>query len=76
MIRCTLAKSARAKINAGVDLISDVLPFGRLWYGEPNAVSEAYGELVFQVPAAQEDRARRLTHSHLKQLIHLANNTL
>jgi hypothetical protein len=20
------------------DLISDVLPFGRLWYGEPNAV--------------------------------------
>ena len=23
----------------GVNLISDVLPFGRLWYGEPNAVS-------------------------------------
>jgi hypothetical protein len=23
----------------GVDLISDALPFGRLWYGEPNAVS-------------------------------------
>jgi hypothetical protein len=22
-------------------LISDVLPFGRLWYGEPNAVSNA-----------------------------------
>jgi len=21
-----------------VDLISDALPFGRLWYGEPNAV--------------------------------------
>ena len=21
----------------GVDLISDALPFGRLWYGEPNA---------------------------------------
>jgi hypothetical protein len=21
-----------------VDLISDVLPFGRLWYGEPNAM--------------------------------------
>jgi hypothetical protein len=25
----------------GVDLISDVLPFGRLWYGEPDAVSNA-----------------------------------
>jgi hypothetical protein len=25
------------------DLISDVLPFGRLWYGEPNAVSNAIG---------------------------------
>ena len=25
----------------GVDLISDVLPFGRLWYGEPNAVTNA-----------------------------------
>ena len=23
----------------GVDLISDALPFGRLWYGEPNAVA-------------------------------------
>ena len=23
----------------GVDLISDALPFGRLWYGEPDAVS-------------------------------------
>jgi len=23
----------------GVNLISDKLPFGRLWYGEPNAVS-------------------------------------
>jgi hypothetical protein len=26
-----------------VDLISDVLPFGRLWYGEPNAISNAVG---------------------------------
>ena len=25
----------------GVDLISETLPFGRLWYGEPNAVSNA-----------------------------------
>jgi hypothetical protein len=27
----------------GVDLISDALPFGRLWYGEPNAISNAVG---------------------------------
>jgi hypothetical protein len=31
------------KDHRGVDLISDVLPFGRLWYGEPNAVSNAIG---------------------------------
>ena len=24
--------------HRGVDLISDALPFGRLWYGEPNAI--------------------------------------
>jgi hypothetical protein len=29
------------KDHRGVDLISDVLPFGRLWYAEPNAVSNA-----------------------------------
>ena len=29
------------------DLISDVLPFGRLWYGEPNAVSNAIGYAKF-----------------------------
>ncbi len=31
------------KDQRGVDLISDALPFGRLWYGEPNAVSNAIG---------------------------------
>jgi hypothetical protein len=29
------------KDRHGVDLISDALPFGLLWYGEPNAVSNA-----------------------------------
>jgi hypothetical protein len=29
------------KDKRGVDLISDALPFGRLWYGEPNAASNA-----------------------------------
>jgi hypothetical protein len=31
----------RRKDHRGVDLIPDALPFGRLWYGEPNAVSDA-----------------------------------
>ena len=29
------------KDHRGVDLISDALPFGRLWYGEPNAIASA-----------------------------------
>ena len=29
------------KDHRGVNLISDALPFGRLWYGEPNAISNA-----------------------------------
>ena len=31
------------KDHRGVDLISDALPFSRLWYGEPNAVANAIG---------------------------------
>jgi hypothetical protein len=31
------------KDHRGVDLISAALPFGRLWYSEPNAVSNAIG---------------------------------
>ena len=31
------------KDKRGVDLISDALPFGRLWYGGPNAISNAIG---------------------------------
>jgi len=41
--KCTFTKCAPAKINAGVDLISDALPFGRLWYGDANAVANAIG---------------------------------
>jgi hypothetical protein len=31
------------KDHRSVDLISDALPFGRLWYGEPHAVIDAIG---------------------------------
>ena len=36
------------KDKRGVDLISDVLPFGRLWYAETNAVSNAIGYAKFR----------------------------
>jgi hypothetical protein len=35
------------KDKRGVDLISDALPFGCLWYGEPNAISNAIGYAKF-----------------------------
>jgi hypothetical protein len=35
------------KDKRGVDLISDVLPFGRFWYGGPNAVGNAVGYAKF-----------------------------
>src|SRR5437762_1800590 len=35
------------KDDRGVDLISDALPFGGLWYGEPDAISNAVGSVKF-----------------------------
>jgi hypothetical protein len=35
------------KDHRGVDLISDVLPFGRLWYGDPDAISNAISYAKF-----------------------------
>jgi hypothetical protein len=35
------------KDHRGFDLISDALPFGRLWCGEPNAISNAVGYAKF-----------------------------
>jgi hypothetical protein len=31
----------------GFDLISDALPFDRLWYGEPDAINNAIGYAKF-----------------------------
>ena len=36
------------KDRRGVDLISDALPFGRLWYVEPTAISNAVGYAKFR----------------------------
>jgi hypothetical protein len=35
------------KDHRGFDLISDALPFGRLWYAEPNAICNAIGYAKF-----------------------------
>jgi len=34
----------------GVDLISDALPLGRLWYGEPSPISNAISYAKFSQP--------------------------
>ncbi len=36
------------KDHHGVDLISDALPFGRLWYGGPDAISNAVDYAKFR----------------------------
>jgi hypothetical protein len=36
------------KDKRGVDLISNALPFERLWYGEPDAISNAVGYAKFR----------------------------
>ncbi len=53
----------------GVDLISDVLPFGRLWYGEPQAIKDAIGYAKFysRSPDAGirvHDNAGNVTETH------------
>jgi len=56
-LRCsdhnTFTKSDRARINAAFDLISDALPFGRLWYGEPNAVANAIAYAMHYTRSAE-----------------------
>jgi hypothetical protein len=37
-----------SKDKRGVDLISDALPFGQLWYGGPNAINHAIGYAKFR----------------------------
>jgi hypothetical protein len=49
---CTFTKSDRAKDHRGVDLISDALPVGRLWYGEPGLLSSSW-PLTFWRPTVK-----------------------
>jgi hypothetical protein len=42
-----IASATARKDKRGADLISDALPFGCVWYGEPDAVSNAVGYAKF-----------------------------
>ena len=46
-MQSTIHEVRPRKDHRGVGLISDVLPFGRLWYGEPDAISNAIGYAKF-----------------------------
>jgi len=35
------------KMNAASHLISDALPFGRLWYDKPNAIENAISYAIY-----------------------------
>jgi hypothetical protein len=61
----------------GADLISDVLPFDRLWYIEPNAISNAIAYAKFRSPVthaairAYDDAGNVIeTHEHAGHLPH------
>jgi hypothetical protein len=63
------------KDHRGVDLISDALPFGRLWYEGPNAVANAIGYAEHRSPSHRavirvyDDDGNVLeTHEHKDQL--------
>jgi hypothetical protein len=57
------------KDHCGVDLVSDVLPFGRLWYDGPNAVTNATGYAMHDSRSHDAvirvyDEAGNVTHEH------------
>jgi hypothetical protein len=57
------------KDKRGVDLISDVLPFGRLWYAQPDAIINAIGYAKFRSRSHQAvirvyDEAGNVTETH------------
>jgi hypothetical protein len=45
--RLTRVRAGEWFTQCDVDVISDVLPFGRLWYGGPDAVRNALGYAEF-----------------------------
>jgi len=55
------------KEHHGVNLMSDALPFGRLWYGEPNAIGYAkfYGRSHHALIRVYDEAGNVIeTHEH------------
>jgi hypothetical protein len=59
------------KDHRGVDLISDALPFGGLWYSQPDAISNAVGfgkfysrshDAVIRLGLSEQLYARKSVH--------------
>jgi len=46
-VRDPRVRNPPRKDKRGFDLISGALPFGRLWYGEPSAITNAIGYAKF-----------------------------
>ena len=64
------------KDRRGVDLISERLPFGRLWYGEPNAIADAvdyamhFSRSVEAVIRVYDDACNVIaTHEHVGDFV-------
>jgi hypothetical protein len=63
------------KGKRGVDLISDALPFGRLWYGELNTVSNLLPNCIEilsgptdKIPSKSSETAAKLQGSRVARL--------
>jgi hypothetical protein len=59
-VNSTHVHEVRPRSNKrGFDLISDAVPFGRLWYGAPDAINNAigYAKSFFQ-PVTPHDHSR------------------
>jgi len=60
----------------GADLISDALPFGLLWYGEPNASSKANQTRRKHGSATQPIETRSRRSDRQSRLNHLAHGVM
>jgi hypothetical protein len=63
--------------HRGFDLISDALPFGTLWYAEPNGISNAIGHAKRIESPLHLDRYRApLDHCSKSEVLSTVDNAL
>ena len=64
------------KDKRGVDLISDALPFGRLWYGEPDAISDAvrYAQVLQRLAQTRRNNSCLGNFNHCDAVIFIPTN--